>query len=173
MTAKKLAKRFKKYQNINITIIDNNPYHTMLTELHEVAANRVDDDSIKISLKKVFAGRRVNVIHDIVNKIDYDKKVVFTTLGEYNYDYLVLAAGSKPTFYGIEGAEENAFRLWSYEDAIILREHIHEMFRKAAVETNLEQKKKLLSFLCCGVQDLQVWKWLASLRVCFVLVIKV
>lgn len=150
LTAKKLAKRFKKYQNINITIIDKNPYHTMLTELHEVAANRVDDDSIKISLKKVFAGRRVNVIHDIVNKIDYDKKVVFTSLGEYNYDYLVLAAGSKPTFYGIEGAEENAFRLWSYEDAIILREHIHEMFRKAAVETNLEQKKKLLSFYVVG-----------------------
>jgi NADH dehydrogenase len=49
LTAKKLAKKFKKNEDVNITIIDKNPFHTMLTELHEVAANRVDEDSIKIN----------------------------------------------------------------------------------------------------------------------------
>lgn len=52
LTAKKLAKKFKKHEDVSVTIIDKNPFHTMLTELHEVAANRVDEDSIKISLKK-------------------------------------------------------------------------------------------------------------------------
>lgn len=46
----------------------------MLTELHEVAAGRVDEDSIKISLKKVFAGRKVNVVLDTVETIDYANK---------------------------------------------------------------------------------------------------
>ena len=50
LTAKKLAKKLK-HNDVSITIIDKNPYHTMLTELHEVAANRVDEESIKISLK--------------------------------------------------------------------------------------------------------------------------
>ena len=40
LTAKKLAKIQKLKQDVNVTIIDKNPFHTMLTELHEVAANR-------------------------------------------------------------------------------------------------------------------------------------
>ena len=70
LTAKKLAKKFKKDDSVNITIIDKNPYHTMLTELHEVAACRVDESSIRINLEKVFAGRKVNVVLDSVETID-------------------------------------------------------------------------------------------------------
>ncbi|MDF2593978.1 MAG: FAD-dependent pyridine nucleotide-disulfide oxidoreductase [Clostridia bacterium] len=150
LTAKKLAKKLKKNNDISITIIDKNPFHTMLTELHEVAANRVDEDSIKISLNKVFAGRKVNVKLDTVNSIDFDKKCVVGSNESYGYDYLVLAAGSKPTFFGVEGAEEFSFKLWSYEDAVILREHIHTSFRKAVCETNLEEKKRLLTFHVVG-----------------------
>ncbi|NCB44732.1 MAG: hypothetical protein EOM59_19245, partial [Clostridia bacterium] len=35
LTAKKLAKKFKKNDDVTITLIDKNPYHMMLTELHE------------------------------------------------------------------------------------------------------------------------------------------
>ncbi len=150
LTAKSLAKKFKKRQDVNITIIDKNPYHTMLTELHEVAAGRVEEDSIKISLKKIFAGRRVNVKLDMVKSIDFEKKNVIGDAATYRYDYLVLAAGSKPAFFGVPGAEENAFRLWSYDDAVVLREHIHNCFRLAAVERNKDEKKRLLSFYVVG-----------------------
>ncbi len=150
LTAKKLAKKFKKNNDVNITIIDKNPFHTMLTELHEVAANRVDEDSIKISLKKVFAGRKVNVKLDKVNSIDFDKKTVLGENEKYNYDYLVLAAGSKPTDFGIKGVKDHAFMLWSYEDAVKLKDHIHNMFRKAAVETNISEKKRMLTFHVVG-----------------------
>lgn len=150
LTAKKLAKKFKKNQDVNITIIDKNPFHTMLTELHEVAANRVDEDSIKISLKKVFAGRKVDVKLDVVTSIDYQKKVVTGSNETYQYDYLILAAGSKPTYYGVPGAEEFSLKLWSYEDAVFLREHIHNSFRKAACELNAEERKRLLTFYVVG-----------------------
>ena len=150
LTAKKLAKKFKKNDEVNITIIDKNPFHTMLTELPEVAANRVDEDSIKISLQKVFAGRKVNVKLDTITSIDFESKIVNGVVGNYNYDYLVLAAGSKPTFFGVPGAEEFSFKLWSYEDAVILKDHIHNCFRKAACETNIEIKKKILTFHIVG-----------------------
>ncbi len=150
LTAKKLAKRFKKSSNVHITIIDKNPYHTMLTELHEVAANRVDEDSIRISLKKIFASRKVDVILDEVKDIDFKQKNVLGKNSNYSYDYLVLAAGSKPTFFGVEGAEDYSLKLWSYNDAVVLKEHIHSMFRKAACETNLEEKRRLLTFHVVG-----------------------
>lgn len=150
LTAKKLAKKFKHNQDISITIIDKNPFHTMLTELHEVAANRVDEESIKISLKKVFAGRKVDVKLDTVTSIDFEKRLVSGMAESYDYDYLVLCAGSKPTFFGTSGAEEFSFKLWSYDDAVHLKDHIHDMFRKAAIETDPEERKKLLTFYIVG-----------------------
>ncbi len=150
LTAKKLAKRLKKHEDVKITIIDKNPFHTMLTELHEVAANRVDEDSIKISLKKVFAGRKVQVKLDTVTAIDFDQRAVKGTQESYPYDYLVLAAGSKPTFYGVEGAEENSYQLWSYDDAVLLKDHIENTFRQASRMAEAAARKKLLTFYVVG-----------------------
>lgn len=150
LTAKKLAKKLKQFDDVSITIIDKNPFHTMLTELHEVAANRVDEDSVKISLSKVFAGRKVNVKLDTVQSIDFEQKLVTGNSESYGYDYLVLAAGSKPTFFGVKGAEEYAHTLWSYDDAVRLKDHIHDFFRRAARETDPEEKKKLLTFYVVG-----------------------
>lgn len=150
LTAKKLEKKLKKDETISITIIDQHPFHTMLTELHEVAANRVDEDSIKISLKKVFAGRKVDVKLDHVDSIDFENKTVVGTNASYSYDYLVLSAGSKPTYFGVEGAEEYAHKLWSYEDAVNLREHIHNTFRQAACEVDVKARRKLLTFYVVG-----------------------
>jgi NADH dehydrogenase len=150
LTAKKLAKRLKKQGDVEITIIDKNPFHTMLTELHEVAAGRVDEDSIKISLKKVFAGRKVNVKLDTVTEVDFAAKTVKGEEASYEYDYLVIASGSRPTFYGVPGAEEFTFKLWSYEDAILLKDHILNIFRKAASERDTEKRKQLLTFYVIG-----------------------
>jgi NADH dehydrogenase len=150
LTAKKLARRFRKVKSVSITIIDKNPFHTMLTELHEVAAGRVDEGSIRIPLKRVFAGRKVDVKQDLVTQIDFENKTVVGKNERYEYDYLVLCAGSKPTYFGVNGAKEHAFTLWSYEDAIILKDRIPDMFRKAAGELDEEEKKRLLTFHIVG-----------------------
>jgi NADH dehydrogenase len=150
LTAKKLEKKFRKNDDVTITIIDKNPFHTMLTELHEVAAGRVDEESIRISLKRVFAGRKVEVKHDMVNSIDFAKKIVVCSKESYGYDYVVLSAGSKPAYFGVEGAQEHAFKLWSYEDSVILKNQILDTFRKAVMETNVGEKKRLLTFHIVG-----------------------
>lgn len=150
LTAKKLAKRFRKDSSVSITVIDKNPFHTMLTELHEVAAGRVDESGIRISLKRVFAGRNVDVKQDLVTEIDFEKRTVVGTNERYEYDYLVLCAGSKPTWFGVSGAKEHAFTLWSYEDAIVLKNRIPDMFRKAASMSDEEEKRRLLTFHIVG-----------------------
>ena len=150
LTAKKLAKRLKKREDVQITVIDKNPFHTMYTELHEVAAHRVDEDSIKISLERVFAGRNVHVVLDTVTSIDFDGKVLEGRVGTYPYDYLVMATGSKPTFFGVPGAEEISYTLWSYDDAVVLREHLLHVFRRAARETDPAERRRLLTFYVVG-----------------------
>ncbi len=150
LTAKKLAKKFKKSQDVSITIIDKNPYHTMLTELHEVSAGRVDEESIKMNLSQIFAGKGVQVVLDNIQDIDFKAKKLIGQADQYDYDYLVLGAGSQPTFFGIEGAAENSFTLWSYDDAVILRDHIQMMFRNASKLTNINEKRKMLTFHVVG-----------------------
>ena len=153
LATKKLEKKLRKKGVANetqITIIDKHPYHTMLTELHEVAACRVGEESVKMNLDQIFAGRKVNVVLDTVTKIHFEENRITGENGEYSYDYLVLAAGSKPTFFGVEGAEEYSYTLWSYDDAVRLRDHIHDCFRLAADEPDQEKRRELLTFYVVG-----------------------
>lgn len=151
LTAKKLARRIKKVNPIiELVIIDKNPFHTMLTELHEVAADRVPEEAVKISLQKIFSGRPVKVIQDEVTRCDFNEKVVYAKEQAVPYDYLVIGTGSKPTFFGVEGAETYSHKLWSYEDAVGLKEHIQKCFRAAATEKDLMKRQQLLTFITVG-----------------------
>ena len=153
LATKKLEKKLRKKKladETQITLIDKHPYHTMLTELHEVAACRVGEESVKMNLDQIFAGRKVNVVLDTVTKVDFENNKVQGKNNVYDYDYLVLAAGSKPTYFGVEGAEENSYTLWSYDDAVKLRDRIHDCFRMAADETDEAKRKELLSFYVVG-----------------------
>lgn len=150
LTAKKLAKKLKNNKDIEIKLIDRNPYHTLLTELHEVSANRAPEDSIKIDLKKIFAGLKVDVVLDEISNVDFQGKKLTSEKAVYEYDYLVIGTGSKPTFFGIPGAEENTFSFWSYDDAVALKRQIRDMFTQAAKEKKPEVRRSMLTFVIVG-----------------------
>ena len=148
--AKKLAKKYKKNNNVEITLIDKNPFHTLMTELHEVAGGRVHPESVQIELSKIFARTKVNVVTDLIEKVDTDNKTVKTTNGNYTYDYLVVGTGSEPAFFGVPGVKENGFTLWSFEDAMKIRHHVQKMFKLAAKERNEAKRKEMLTFVVAG-----------------------
>lgn len=148
--AKKLAKKYKKNNDVEITLIDKNPYHTLMTELHEVAGGRVHPESVQVELCKIFGKTKVNVVTDYIEKVDTDNKKVTTTHGEYVYDYLIVGTGSEPAFFGVPGVKENGFTLWSFEDALRIRAHIQDMFAKASLERNAQKRKEMLTFIVAG-----------------------
>lgn len=153
LVAKKIEKKLrkaKKLDHVDITIIDKNPFHTMLTELHEVAAWRVDEENIRLDIKKIFAGRKVNVVQDNIVETDYKNNTLIGEGGNYEYDHLVMSSGCKTTFWGVKGAEEYSFPLWSFQEAVTLRDHIMKMFREASIEKDINRKKELLTFFVVG-----------------------
>lgn len=139
-----------KKDDLEITLIDKNSYHTLLTELHEVAGNRQDEETIRIFLKNIFRDTRVNLVTDVIDHFDFDNKKLVGSNDVYEYDYCVVAVGSKPAFYGIQGLEEHALTLWSYDDAVRIREHIRDCFEKAREEKDPVEKQKLLTFTVGG-----------------------
>ncbi|WP_297634388.1 NAD(P)/FAD-dependent oxidoreductase [uncultured Clostridium sp.] len=148
--AKKLGKKYKKRSDVEITLIDKNPYHTLMTELHEVAGGRVPEESVKIELGRIFHRSKVNVVVDFIEKVDTDKKVIKTKQGEFEYDYLMLGMGSEPAFFGVPGVKENGFTLWSLEDALKIKSHIENRVREASFERNKEKRKRMLTFVVAG-----------------------
>lgn len=147
---KLLHKKLKKEKDVEITLIDKKPYHTLMTELHEIAGSRTPEDSVRVGLDKIFAKRKVNVVQDEINNIDFDERVLSSVDNSYEYDYLIIGTGAEPMFFGVEGAEENSLTLWSYEDALQIKEHILNMFREAEKETSEKKRKEMLTFVVAG-----------------------
>ncbi len=144
-----LNKKNRK-EDLEITLIDKNDYHTLLTELHEVAGNRVSEEAVRISLKSIFKYTRVNLVMDEIKNFDFENNRISSDKNVYEYDYLVLAMGSSPNYFGIPGLKENSFTLWSFEDAIRIREHIKKCFVLASQEKDTAVRKRLLTFLVAG-----------------------
>ncbi|MCK4259443.1 MAG: FAD-dependent oxidoreductase [Halanaerobiales bacterium] len=63
------------------------------------------------------------MVLDEITDINFNDKVLKSKTNSYEYDYLVIGTGCKPTFFGIPGAEEFSHALWSYEDAVNLKGH--------------------------------------------------
>ncbi len=148
--AKVLSKKFKKDHSVEITLIDANPYHTLLTELHEIAGRRTEKESVMVDLHNVFKATKVNVVRDKIESIDYEAKTLTSGKETYNYDYLVLGCGAEPAFFGVEGVKEYGFTIWSLKDALKIREHIENSFQLAKDEKDAAKRKELLTFVIAG-----------------------
>lgn len=148
--AKVLQKKLRKEPNVRVRLIDQNTSHTLLTQLHEVAGNRIKPCDVEVSLKDVFDGTKIEYVQDYIEHIDFEKQTLKGNGGEYKYDYLVLGTGSEPTFYGIPGMKEHSFTLWSLEDAKKIKAHIRSMFIAAAKETDPVKRQAMLTFIVGG-----------------------
>lgn len=145
-----LQKKKKKTDDLHIHLIDKNIYHTLLTELHEVAANRIEEEGIIIPFKQIFQYTDVEVIQDEVNEISFEEKKIKAQNSTYNYDYLVLALGSEPNDFGISGMKEYGMPFWSYTHALAVKERILENFQKAKLEKDKAKRKQYLTFVVGG-----------------------
>jgi NADH dehydrogenase len=174
-TAKYLAKKTKK--NVKITLIDRNTYHFFTPLLHEVATGAIDANHIKRPLRPLFRNSNVHIVRGNIQNIDPGNKeitlcgnclacsdkedcmVKFNLESEelghcrkkiIHYDYLVVAMGSAPNFFGVEGAKENAFVLNNLASAEAIKEHIVSCFEIAEQLDDPEKRKSLLSFVIVG-----------------------
>ena len=150
LTAKALEKELGFKRDKNITLIDKNPYHTLLTQLHEVAAGRVSPSAVRIPYDMIFEESVVSVVQDEIKGFDFERGRVLSDSGGYGYDYLIIATGSRPDFFGIPGVERYGYKLWSYKEAVAIRSMIYDRFHLASETLAPSQRRRLLSFVIAG-----------------------
>lgn len=145
-----LEKHFRKNPNVEITLVDMRPFHTLMTELHEVAGWRTEPESVQVSFRKIFGTKRINVVLDKIQKVDFEGKVAHGTTGTYPFDHIIVGVGAEPEFFGIPGVQEHSFTLWAFEDAMKIRNHVEHMFSEAAKELDPVKRARMLTFVVAG-----------------------
>jgi NADH dehydrogenase len=136
---------------VNVTLINRHNYHTFFPLLYQVGAAELEPEDIAQPLRKIFWKRpNVHFYMGEVQEVDLSMKAVRTPDQELRYDYLVVALGSQPNFYGIPGAAEYAFTLKSLEQGVALRDHILTCFERAAGETDTRLRQAWLTFTIVG-----------------------
>jgi NADH:ubiquinone reductase (H+-translocating) len=145
-----LEKRFRKRDDVEITLVDKRPFHTLMTELHEVAGWRAEPESVQVSFRKIFGTKRIECVVDAIEKVDFEAKVARSRAREYPFDYVLIGAGGQPEYFGTPGVEENCLTLWSFDDAMRIRHHLETIFGKAAEASDPAERRRLLTFVVAG-----------------------
>jgi NADH dehydrogenase len=144
------AKRLER-QPVDVILIDQHNYHTFQPLLYQVATSGLNPADVAYATRGLFRRqRRVFVRKGLVTSVDWSgQRVVLRDEDPVPFDYLIIAAGSATNYFGIPGADEFAFPLYSLEDAITLRNHILSLFEAAAAEPALVDDG-VLNFVIVG-----------------------
>ena len=134
-----------------VVLVDRNNYHTFFPLLYQVGTAELEPGQIIYPVRSFLRHRpNIEFIMDEVKRIYWDKRAVECESHWLTYDFLILAVGSAPHFFGVAGASVNALPLRSLEEGIDVRNHILQCFEKAAHEPDLAIRQRLLTFTIVG-----------------------
>jgi len=126
------AQKLKK-SDVDVVVVDKHDYHTFQPLLYQVATGLLEQPAVGHPIRDLFHDQDNARIHqDHVASIDLDaREVTFDELEPMTYDYLVFALGAEVNFFGVEGATEHAFPLYTLSDAVRLKNHVLRTWEEA------------------------------------------
>ena len=145
------AKVFGGAKGLEVIIIDQKNYHLFQPLLYQVAAAALSPAEIAVPIRNIFSRHHnIKVFQGKVHTINAETKSVVTDVGEFKYDYLIVACGARHFYFGNESWEENAPGLKTIEQAVEIRRRVLTAFEKAETENDIDKKIKLLTFVIVG-----------------------
>jgi len=133
-----------------VFLIDKHNYHQFQPLMYQVATARLEPSSISFPLRKVFQhSRNVNIRVTGVERVDTDKKVVYTPIEDIHYDKLVIALGCTTNYFGNSRVEANSFPMKSVPQAMALRNRILQTFEDTII-AGPDELQSLLNFVIVG-----------------------
>lgn len=142
--------RDRRHQ-VQVTLVDQNPYHQIIQEFHLVATAAISKDDAAMALSHILERRDVRFRQGRVTSINVaGRRVSFADGEALSYDYLVIALGSETSYANIPGAREHTIPLRTIDDAVHLRDHIFARYREAATTVNPQQRRILMTIAIIG-----------------------
>jgi NADH:quinone reductase (non-electrogenic) len=133
------AARELKDADAEVVLVDAHDYHTFQPLLYQVATDLLPETTVGHPLRDLFHEQPNTRVHTAtVTGIDLEaREVSFAEMEPLGYDYLVVGLGALVEFFGVEGAADHAFPLYTLADALRLREHILERWEAADRDPSL------------------------------------
>ncbi|MFD2288893.1 NAD(P)/FAD-dependent oxidoreductase [Pedobacter petrophilus] len=130
---------------------DKNNYNYFTPLVYQVATGFLDPSSISYPFRKLFRKKAISFRMASVEKIDAAaNNVCLDDGGILHYDILIVAIGTRTNFFGNESIKTNSFSLKGIDDALHLRNEMVKTQEKAAIETDPEERKRLMTIVIAG-----------------------
>ena len=144
--------KYLENTGFRITLVDKTNYHLFQPLLYQVAMAALSPGDIAVPIRSVFRGKKnVEVLMEEAVSVDKEKKrVYFNNNDSIEYDYLVLAVGSKHSYFGKNEWEKNAPGLKTLGDALNIREKVYSSLEIAEKLNNSKDYSKYLTFVIVG-----------------------
>ena len=134
-----------------VVLVDKNNYHQFPPLIYQVASGGLEPSSISFPFRRLFQGRKDFFFRMAeVQSVNTAEKTIQTTVGEIEYDYLVLAAGAKTNFFGNKDIEATTLPMKSVSEAMRLRNTILRNLELAETEDDPVRKQALMNIVIVG-----------------------
>jgi len=136
---------------VQVTVVDRNNHHLFQPLLYQVASAVLSPGDIAEPIRGVLRKQKnASVLLAEVGGVDLDARRVRCGERWVEYDYLVLAAGVKTSYFGHDEWAEAAPGLKTLNDALEIRRRVLMAFERAEWSANPDERRRLLTFVVVG-----------------------
>ena len=139
-----------------VTLVDRNEHHLFQPLLYQCATGILSEGQITAPLRKVLQRHRnVECVTASVIDVDQAGRRVIGELplgkrAEFPYDYLIVAAGVRQSYFGHDEFAPLAPGMKTIADALTIRRRVFGAFEMAESETDPDQQRRWLTFALVG-----------------------
>jgi NADH dehydrogenase len=146
------AARALKRAPVDVVVVDRENYHLFQPLVYQVAMAELSGADISASIRAVLARQRnTRVLLGEVTGIDLDRRQITTQDGTMGYDYLIVAGGARPNYFGKDAWEKLAPSPKSLDTALEIRRRVLVSFEEAeGLESDSALRRRLLEFVVVG-----------------------
>ena len=139
-------------EDVDVLLLDRANYHLFLPLLYQVASSLLNPSDIATPIRSIVRKwENVEFRLGEVVSIDFEGRSVETEEGaRIDWDWLVIAAGSRTNFFGLESVERTAIGLKDLPDAIVLRNHVLSCYEEASKIEDPDERRRWLTFVVAG-----------------------
>ena len=138
-------------KGMQVVLIDKNNFHQFPPLIYQIASAGIDPSSISFPFRQIFRKRKDLYFRMAeARMVDTDKKILQTSIGKIDYDYLVLAAGATTNFFGNKNIEDWAIPMKTVPEAMGLRNALLSNLERALTCATEEERQELLNVVIVG-----------------------
>ncbi|PJZ70734.1 pyridine nucleotide-disulfide oxidoreductase [Leptospira perolatii] len=144
-------KKLSNYDKVEITVVDKKNHHLFQPLLYQVATAVLSPADIAIPTRSLIGHKNnVTVFLGEVDKIDLKNRKAYFRDHILDYDYLILAAGARTSYFGNDHWKKHVTGLKNLRDALQIRTKMLLSFEQAELIGDVEAAKAILNYVIIG-----------------------